>query len=739
MTGLLKRIGTFFRGLVVMSVSARAAEPYVWKNVKVLAGGYVPGIVFSRVEKGLAFCRTDIGGCYRWDDAAKVWLPMTDFISEPNYFGGESIAPDPVDANVVYMAAGMYSPDPAAMMRSHDKGKTWEVFPVSFRMGGNEDGRGMGERLAVDPSDTRVLYFASRYEGLCKSSDSAATWEKVKSFPIAGLGNPEPEGGRRHAGLSVVVFDPRGAARGTPSKTIFVGSGDPGEEHLFRSDDSGETWKAVAGQPLKLLVAQAQMDDEGVLYIAYGNNIGPNGVTDGAVWKLDTRSNQWTDITPEPGPTKGKGGYFGLSLDRQHTGTLAVATMNHWSPIDTVWRTTDGGKSWKDIAAKSVRDVSVSPYLHWGKPEAKLGWWMSALAIDPFNSDHVAYGTGATIFASDDFTNVSKDQATHWYPWVAGIEETAVITLISPPEGAHLLSGFGDIGGFRHDDFDASPAKGMYENPQFGTTVTMDYAGAKPAVIVRAGRGNDGAAPLGYSEDGGVSWQPMALPGSRGRGDTPAMIVSADGETFVVMTSPVKFTRDRGKTWTAVKGLPSGGRPVADQMDGQKFYSIDFKSSTIYASDDGGATFASAGTVGLPSDIKGDRPSWSEAPWPLVATFGRSGDLWFVSSAGLFHSVDGGKHFAKAESNLHVEKLALGKAPQGKEYPALFAIGIREQTLGVWRSDDQGTSWVRVTDDQHEYGRRYRCIAADPRVFGRVYIGTDGRGLFYGEPVGTAQ
>src|ERR1019366_2689380 len=211
MTRLLKSIGKVLLVLAmgVMGSSARGqmAEPYVWKNVKVLAGGFVPGIVFSRVEKGLVYVRTDIGGCYRWDDGQKIWLPMTDFINEPNYFGGESIAPDPVDANVVYMAAGMYSPDKAAMFRSRDKGKTWDIFPVSFRMGGNEDGRGMGERLAIDPNETSVLYFASRYEGLWKSTDSAATWQKVKSFPIAGLGNPEPQGGRRHAGLSVVVFD----------------------------------------------------------------------------------------------------------------------------------------------------------------------------------------------------------------------------------------------------------------------------------------------------------------------------------------------------------------------------------------------------------------------------------------------------------------------------------------------------------------------------------------------------
>src|SRR3954453_22728262 len=115
------------------------SQPYTWRNVKVGGGGFIPGIVFSRVEKGLAYLRSDMGGCYRWDDQKKTWIPLNDALAESSYHGGESIAPDPVDPNIVYIAAGMYRQDPSAMLRSRDRGNTWEVFPVTFRMGGNED------------------------------------------------------------------------------------------------------------------------------------------------------------------------------------------------------------------------------------------------------------------------------------------------------------------------------------------------------------------------------------------------------------------------------------------------------------------------------------------------------------------------------------------------------------------------------------------------------------------------
>ena len=56
------------------SVQAQAApktEPYVWKSAKIVAGGFITGIVFSPKEPGLAYCRTDIGGAYRIDNKSR--------------------------------------------------------------------------------------------------------------------------------------------------------------------------------------------------------------------------------------------------------------------------------------------------------------------------------------------------------------------------------------------------------------------------------------------------------------------------------------------------------------------------------------------------------------------------------------------------------------------------------------------------------------------------------------------
>jgi hypothetical protein len=193
------------------------------------------------------------------------------------------------------------------------------------------------------------------------------------------------------------------------------------------------------------------------------------------------------------------------------------------------------------------------------------------------------------------------------------------------------------------------------------------------------------------------------------------------------------ITSDRGGSWQAVAGLPVGVRPVADRVNPSKFYALDFASGKFYVSIDGGHSFAPTASRGLPDTVQ-DTPRNREAMWPLQATLDREGDLWYVGEAGLFHSTDGGASFRKAENAPSMNGLSFGKSPPGSDYPALFCIGTLNNLKAVWRSDDLGESWIRINDDEHQWGTRFRCIAADPRIFGRVYVGTDGRGILYGTP-----
>src|SRR5579871_3420653 len=180
------------------------SQPYRWKSVQMVGGGFVDGIVFHPHARGLRYARTDIGGVYRWDARHRQWTPLLDWLGlkDVNLMGGESIALDPRDPNRLYLACGMYtnatSPN-AAILSSTDHGRTFQRADLPFKMGGNENGRGNGERLAVDPNSGNILFFGSRRDGLWKSADYAKSWSPVGTFPMAQTAG---------VGIVTVLFDP---------------------------------------------------------------------------------------------------------------------------------------------------------------------------------------------------------------------------------------------------------------------------------------------------------------------------------------------------------------------------------------------------------------------------------------------------------------------------------------------------------------------------------------------------
>ena len=66
---------------------------------------------------------------------------------------------------------------------------------------------------------------------------------------------------------------------------------------------------------------------------------------------------------------------------------------------------------------------------------------------------------------------------------------------------------------------------------------------------------------------------------------------------------------------------------------------------------------------------------------------------------------------------------------------AVYTSGKVAGQRGIFRSDDSGKSWLRVNDDKHQFASTGDAIAGDPRVYGRVYLSTNGLGIPYGEPV----
>jgi photosystem II stability/assembly factor-like uncharacterized protein len=763
--------------LVSFSPSALRAQgpqsgPYRFSNVVIGGGGgFIPGIIFSTKEPGLVYARTDIGGAYRFDTKSGRWIPLLDWIGFPdwNLSGVESIAIDPRNPERVYLAVGTYTNEWAsqngAILRSSDEGRTFQRTDLPFKVGSNMPGRGMGERLAIDPNNTRILYLGTRSgNGLWRSTDAGETWSQVTSFPDAGPYH-EPSSGPSDTydndpiGVVWETFDPRTTitvGHMKASQNIYVGVADPANS-LWHSADGGQTWSPVAGQPSGVMPHHGKLASTGMLYLSYNNNAGPYDGSAGDVWKYDTGSAAWTKITPPPSPLNGGYGFGGLSLDGSNPNAIVVATLNQWWPDTQFFRSIDGGNTWSLIWNANFANpwpnvmapnytlsyASVAPWLTFGatpatctetgptnslcpQPTPKLGWMVESLEIDPFDSNHMLYGTGATMYGANNLTAWDNGGSVNVSVAAVGIEETAVQDLISPPSGAaHLISAVADNGGYTHNNL-AAPSV-MDANPVFTTGTSLDYAELNPSFIVRVGTGGTNGINIGFSADGGQTWIPGAAQPAGASGGSVA--AAADGSRVVWSSGAGLFvSADIGATWTASTGAPAGASVRSDRANPLKFYA--FANGAFYRSIDGGQTFAATSAANLP-------PAGASAQFK--ATPGRQGDIWLAGGStttvyGIWHSIDGGNSFLKLPDVDAASTIGFGKPAPSRKYPALYSSAEVSGVWGIYRSDDAGFTWKRINDNQHQYALTNSAITGDPRIYGRVYFGTNGRGIIYGDP-----
>jgi|GEM_PF-1693792 len=682
-----------------------ATADTTWRSVAIGGGGFVSGIVFHPNTPDVAYARTDVGGVYRWDATNTSWIPLTDSIgkSDSQLTGVLSVAVDPSDANKLYLACGQYLASwaqNAVILRSNDRGATWARTSLTLKLGGNADGRGTGERLQVDPNQGGILFLGTNQDGLWKSADAGVTWSKVSSF----------------AGTSInfVLFDPRSGSPGNASSTVYVAVNTTTGPTLFRTTDGGTSWSAVSGQPSGVMAYQAVMDKNGIYYGTFTDGLGPNGVTTGAVWKLQTDSTTWTKLAPPAG----SGGYSGISLDAQKPGTLVVSTLDRWSTGDEIFRSTDGGATWKAILKNGPHDTSSAPWASGVTPH-----WIADIEIDPFHSDRILFVTGFGVWATNNATAADAGQLVTWSFSNRGLEETVPQKLISPPAGPSLVSVIGDYDGFRHDDLSVAPSK--RHTPTMGTTNSLDFAELAPSIMARVGSAGQ------YSTNGATSWTqfPSAPPLTQGAGK---IAVSADGSRFlwIPTKSGAYVSSNTGALWTASTGSPTSTTnsytPVSDRVNPNKFYIFDEGAGKLYRSLDGGTSF-SVSAQSLPA-----------ASADLVPVPGLEGNLWLQSGGnGLYRSTDSGSSFTKLPSLQDAYRMGFGRAAPGATHPAVYIWGKVNGVDGIYRSDDVGSTWTRINDDQHQYAW-INAMTGDPRIYGRVYLGTGGRGIVYGDTANLA-
>lgn len=740
------------------TLPAKGSGPaYSWTNVKVVGGGYITGVYFHPSQPNLMYARTDMGEAYRWGPGDTQWVPLLDFTAKANWWqsGVEAIGLDPTNPNKLYLAVGEYTNDwdgNGAMLLSNDQGNTFTVVPLPFKNGSNDTGRNTGERIAVDPNLPSTIYFGTRVAGLQISMDSGASWARESGLPFTTTANGN--------GIVAVLPEPSSGSSGSVSPAVYAVAGGTGTgsdpQAIYVTTNGGtaaSTWTAVAGQPsfaasaTPLAPLQARLGPQGAIYILYGDQPGPSTMHSSQLWEFVPASNwtsgTWTQIAlPNQNLSiNSSNGYGGIAVDPSHAGYLLLSTLDqYWPTGDVVYRSTDNGATWRDVSSVKTRSSSaspglathnsaLSPYLAFGGSPASVstGNWPTALAIDPFNAAHAIYGTGQTIWTTNDLTNAdpsaSSTGVVHWIVGANGIEETAVLGLWAPPSGnTILLSALGDLYGFAHQDLTVSPLQQMFSNPAAAPT-SMDFEQNTPTKVVRVTDGSSGTTPIGViSTDAGVTWTAFSAmpPGTKGGG---TIAIAPDGSSIVWATedtSSVWYSTNLGKTWAAATGISAQAQVVSDRVQPGVYYG--FSNGTFTMSSDGGATFTIIQS-GLP------------ASGILSVLPDAQGDLWLAGQeSGLYtNSGTAASPALTAVGGIQdAYHLGFGKSAAGSAKLALYLDGQIDGVWGLYRSTDGGSTWIEINDPTHQWGG-FTAVCGDMRTFGTVYLGTgSGRGIIWG-------
>lgn len=639
------------------------------------------------------------------------------------------------------MYTNSWDPNNGAIIRSPDKGATWSTTTLSFKVGGNMPGRGMGERLAVDPQNSKILYFGARSgNGLWKSTDSGATWTKVSSFTATGTYIPDASDSNGYnsdkIGLTWVTFDSTSGLVNGATSRIFVGTADNTTASVYVTNDAGATWAPVAGQPVKYFPHKGKLQPaQKCLYITYADGAGPYDGTLGAVYQYNITAGTWTDITPVSGSDL-YFGFGGLGVDMLKPGTLVVASLNSWWPDAQLFRSTDSGATWSKIwewanyPAQNLYYTISTSKAPWIDPfinadTKHLGWMIEALEIDPFDSNHWLYGTGLTLFGGHDLTNWDAKKNVTIQVLADGIEEMSVQELRSAPSGTELLVAVGDDNGFTFksaDSLNTAPST-YWQNPTYASSSSVDYAGNKPANVVRVGNDASGSVQqIGVSTDGGATWNIDYAAPATGGPYGGQVAYCADGDTVIWSSSAGGVLRSQFQsTFTAVSSLPSGAVIAADKRSNAYIYGA--SGGSFYVSKDTGATFAKAGTLGAATSVR------DIAAHPTTA-----GEVWVSTDIGIFRSTDSGATFTQATSEItDVQQIALGLG-SGTNW-VVYAFGTGPAGNKLYASSDLGATWTDIQGSQG-FGAISSCkLAGSANKAGQVYVGTNGRGVFYASGV----
>ena len=561
---------------------------------------------------------------------------------------------------------------------SQDAGASWAAFPAVPSPTINGAGRvvlsASGQRLVWCPSGSPAYFSTNNGSTWALSSGGSATNAsgQLTFNTLAGaLGTP---GMVNNTGGSARFTSPAGVAVGSSGIRYIADTGN----HLIRKIVANEAVSTLAGTS----GVAGSADTSGTNAVKFSS---PTGivVSGGDLYVGDTGNHTIRKVTAA-GVVTTLSGAAGIPGAIDGSGTNARFNSPNGLDADSA-----GNLYVADTGNHGIRKVTPS-----GDVTTLAGTLRTAGTAN-------LTGTAAQFNAPK---GVAVDAAGNVYVADTGNHAIRKIT------AAGVVSTFaGTIG-------TSGTANGTGTAARFNSpgSITIDGAGA----LYVADTGNHAirkitSAGVVTTLAGGTAGAADGT-GSTAKFQSPAGIaVDADGVN-IYMADTGNHAIRKGTTYYSLT-------PLADRVDDQRFYLWDGTNKNLLTSNDGGVSFSVAA-----SGVNSAFAAYATVP-------GKNGHIWVrAGGSGLYQSANFGTTFTKVTSVTEAYMFGFGKAAPSGTYPAVFLWGKVSGVVGFFRSDNAGSTWTRINDNLHQFGY-INVMTGDPRVYGRIYLGTSGRGVVVGD------
>ncbi len=595
---------------------------------------------------------------------------------------------------------------------------------------------GAAEAIAINPADPANLVAATRNGLVYISGDAGRSWKDIR-FPA-----------QLTSTVHAMLLDPAHPA----TWYIGVSTEDASLAGIFKTEDSGATWKLLPGMKGTSVYSLSFWQKDSSVIAAGGE--------DGVYLTKDSGEN-WQRISPNT--NRDLQPITALTFDPGNSEVIYAGTPH------LPWKTSDGGKNWHSIHSGMIDDSDVfSVHVDMTKPDHVFasacsgiyrsgdagGRWAKMMGVprssrrtyiitqDPFTPSIIYAGTSSGFWQSSNSGDTWKMVSSHIVKSIAFHPKTEGELYLATDDAGILVThdrgvtskainegfvnrhlpqiSFADGAMYTSSIYELKDG-GIYKSANHGNSwdriaTPAQLHNENILAMTSLGQGKGPLLAVGFenilkSSDGGRTWLRLGHPWGGSKmvglrnwtGDSKTALLASSNGIFVTRDGGAvwKAAKVKGDSTLAVRSIYASGTSAVVATTGALFISTD------------------AGTAWSPFS----RPREDSEIYDLALRGGPNGAILAATSHGLFRSIDQAKTWKSAG-------IEAGTVSSVIWHPSRAAEAYAVQYGRVYRSIDGGIVWNPLERKGME-GVTIRSLAIDATLPDRLFVLTASRGIFW--------